>query len=145
MMMTDLAREALHENGVGKRGLKAQPAMVTATTLAKHLDLSRQHVTRLADDGVLERVDGGFDLDKARTAYIRHLRDHRRSSRSEADNAFTNAKAELVRLRIRERAGKLMEVSEAIETIEEMASAFRTDCRAWAGAARGISYSAHHR
>jgi len=32
----------------------------------------------------------------------------------------------LVRLRIRERAGKLMEVSEAIETIEEMASAFRT-------------------
>src|SRR6266478_6779338 len=35
-------------------------------------------------------------------------------------------KAELVRLRIRERAGKLMEVSEAIETIEEMASAFRT-------------------
>lgn len=74
---------------------------VTGTALGLHLDLSRQRVNQLVDEGVLHRLPaGGFDQDACRVAYVRWLRsDERRASRSEADARLRDARAREIELR----------------------------------------------
>ena len=50
-----------------------------------------------------------------RRAYIEYLREARGAPRSEADSAFTQAKAELLQIRIAERKKELMLASECYE------------------------------
>jgi hypothetical protein len=47
-----------------------------ATEMARHLDLSPQRLSKLVDENTLARpdTDKGFDRDKTRIAYIKHLR-----------------------------------------------------------------------
>jgi phage terminase Nu1 subunit (DNA packaging protein) len=47
-----------------------------ATEMARHLDLSPQRLSKLVDEGTLKRpeTNKGFDRDKTRVEYIRHLR-----------------------------------------------------------------------
>jgi len=126
--MTDLATPPLDRPTPAKierprRGAKTGPAVVsvTATQLGEHIALTRQRVGVLADvEHVIERLpDGRFDQDDSRLRYLRWLRDpQRRSARSEAASEFAKAKTELIRLRIAEREGKLIELSESIATID---------------------------
>ena len=73
--------------------------------MAHHLCFERAYLATLVSQGVLkQRPDGKFDLDANRRAYIEFLREARkRSPKSEADSAFTQAKAELLQIRIAER------------------------------------------
>ena len=89
-MATDMTMTTEPASGPARRG---KVAGVTMTEVATHLDLSRQRIAGLADEGVLPRLpDGKFDLDACRIAYLRWLRTERRSARSAVDGAFTEAK-----------------------------------------------------
>ncbi len=74
-----------------------------------------------------QRPDGKFDVDSNRRAYIEFLREARkRSPKSEANSAFTQAKAELIQIRIMERKKELMLASECYEMIDEIHGLFMT-------------------
>ena len=65
--------------------------------------------------------NGRFDLTDCRVRYIRWLRDpERRSAKSKADQEFTQAKADLIRIRIAEKHRDLILYSEAEETGDKM-------------------------
>ena len=61
---------------VGPRSRK--PATVSASALAPHLDCSRTYITKLVDQGVIQRQGDGFPLDQNRVAYLRYLRREKR-------------------------------------------------------------------
>ena len=64
----------------------AEPATVSASVLALHLDCSRTYIGKLEAEGVIQRQGDGFPLDPSRVAYLRHLRSERRQSpRTEAN------------------------------------------------------------
>jgi hypothetical protein len=96
--------------------------IVGAKQLARHLDLTHPRIGQLAEEQVLERLpDGKFNLDAARVAYIRWLRDpERRTAKSKVDQEFTQAKAELIRIRIAEKQKVLMQTDEAMEVAEKL-------------------------
>ena len=52
--------------------------IVSASSLALHLDCSRTYIGRLEADGVIHRQGDGFPLDQSRVAYLRYLRCERR-------------------------------------------------------------------
>ena len=101
--------------------------IVSASSLAKHLGISRQYISRIADDGVIERLpNGGFDQDRSRLKYLAWLRDPaRRAARSEAQSEYGKMKSRLLQLRIAEAEGRLMEVTEMEVLIDEMCGLFR--------------------
>jgi hypothetical protein len=101
----------------------AAEGVVTANGLATHLGMTRQNVARLTAEAVIEqRSDGCYDQTASRLRYIKHLRsEQKRSPRSEADAAFQRAKAELMKLRIAEKRGQLMLVSEHNALLDEIA------------------------
>ena len=102
-------------------------ATVSASALAQHLDCSRTYIGKLEAEGVLERKGGGYPLDQSRVSYLRYLRrEHRRSPRSEADTAFTAAKAELIRIRIQEKQRSLIPADKAASRMEQMIGLFLT-------------------
>jgi hypothetical protein len=71
---------------------KKRSEVVTVTALALHLDVSREQITRLEKQGVIERrAGGGFDQDECRVRYLRHLRERRPPG--EFRNRFEAAKA----------------------------------------------------
>jgi hypothetical protein len=89
-------------------------ATVTASALGRHLDLSRQRVAQLADEGVIERrADGRFEQDGSRVAYLRWLRsEDRRAVKGEADGRVRDARARLIELQIAEREHRLIDMIE---------------------------------
>lgn len=103
--------------------------VVSSVLLAKHLDCARSYVGKLETENVIQREPGGgYDLDRCRTSYIRHLRRERpRSPRSAAEAEFTAAKARLLRLRIAEKEGALMQTDEAISIVSEIIGLFRAE------------------
>ena len=110
---------------VGCRSKQHQVAggTVGAKQLARHLDLTHPRIAQLADEEhVLERLPNGrFNLDDSRVRYIRWLRDpERRSAKSKVDQEFTQAKAELIRIRIAEKQKVLMLTDEAMEVGEKL-------------------------
>jgi hypothetical protein len=87
---------------------------------SRHLLLTREMVRRLVAERIIERrADGSFDLDQARQAYIRHLRD-RRSDRGAAEAALQLAKAREIELRTAERARELIEFDEACAALDDI-------------------------
>jgi hypothetical protein len=105
-----------------------EPQPASAVKMAHHLCFERAYLAQLVSQGVLkQRPDGRFDLDANRRAYIEFLRTERkRSPKSEADSAFTQAKAELIQIRIMERKKELMLTSECYEMIGEIHGLFMT-------------------
>src|SRR3954470_819871 len=80
------------------------PATVSASALAQHLDCSRTYIGKLEADGVIQKQGDGFALDQSRVAYLRYLRRERRqSSRAEADAAHVAVKTEMLQLRLMEK------------------------------------------
>ena len=115
-MATDMTMTTEPASRPARRG---KVAGVTMTEVATHLDLSRQRIAGLADEGVLPRLpDGKFDLDACRIAYLRWLRTERRSARSAVDGAFTEAKTRLLELRTMEKLGTLVPKEAAEHAID---------------------------
>ena len=112
----------------GKRRRTSSDGSANATTAGHHLDLSYQRVLQLVDEKALVRLPNGrFDLDDCRVRYIRWLRDsERRAVKSKADQAFTDAKAELIRIRIEEKRKTLMSTEKAAGDMEKVIGAFLT-------------------
>ena len=106
----------------GKRRRSSPDGSVNATAAGRHLDLSYQRVLQLVEEGALQQLPNGrFNLDDCRLRYIRWLRDpERRSAKSKADQEFTQAKADLIKIRIAEKQRDLILYSEAEETGEKM-------------------------
>ena len=105
---------------VSANGAASGLVLVSGAKLGEHFGVSRQQVDRLTADGVIERrPDGLFDQDQSRLKYFNHLRaEHRRSPRTLADVEHANARTAWLRLRVAEREGRLIELDEAVETVE---------------------------
>ena len=77
-----------------------------ASVTAKHLDVSRQWLTKLTDEGILQRLsDGGYDLDDARVRYIQHLRDRR--AKPDKYSALIAARTKVAEVRADRESKKL--------------------------------------
>jgi hypothetical protein len=100
-------------------------ATVTATALGAHLDLTRQRVSVMVDEGIIRReADGNFAMDECRVLYLRWLRDPaRRSQRSAADQAFLKAKTTALEVRTAQRLGELVPTEAAFAAIDAFAAA----------------------
>jgi hypothetical protein len=133
--MTELATQ---KDSAPKRGIAAED-IVTANGLATHLGMTRQNVARLTAEAVIEqRSDGCYDQTASRLRYIRHLRSvPRQSARSKADAAFQRAKAELMKLRIAEKRGQLMLVSEHNALLDAIAGLVLTHLSGFAARCGG--------
>jgi len=98
-----------------------RPASVSASALAQHLDCSRTYIGKLEAEGVIQRQGDGFPLDQSRVAYLRYLRrEHRRSSRAEADADHVKVKTEMLQPRLMEKKRELVlrvDVDELIDGI----------------------------
>ena len=102
-------------------------ALVSSYKLATHLGCSRQFIDALTAQGVIERLPGGFNQDRARLQYIAHLKVARRSTaRSEADAQYTASKTRLMQLKIGLEEKRLMEVEECFWFLELLIGKFRT-------------------
>ena len=113
----------------GSRREKALgPELVSGNRLARHFGVVRQHVDRLAPQGVIERrPDGLFDQDQSRLKYFTHLRsEHRRSPRSTADAEHTRVKTEMLQLRLMEKRGQLCLQSDVDEPVRKIVGATLT-------------------
>jgi hypothetical protein len=95
--------------------------LVSAARLAAHLDCSRAYIRELESAGVLPRGGAGFDLDTARVAYIRHLRQLKKHSpRSEAATKVAELKAKVLQNELALYERDHMETSEALEFVETL-------------------------
>jgi hypothetical protein len=114
--------DAALSNGSPQSGApRAEAGLVSGARLAAHLDCSRAYIQELESAGVLRRGEGGFDLDAARVAYIRHLRQARRHSpRSAAATKVAELKAKKLQHEIAAYEGAHMMTDEALEFIEKL-------------------------
>jgi hypothetical protein len=108
------------------------PRHVSATALGSHLDLSRQRVRQLTTEGVIKaETDGKYDPDNARIAYIRWLRaPERRTARSEAAAQYHTMKSRYLALKIAEAEGKLADVEEVNDFIDQFGALVVTEIEA---------------
>ena len=99
---------------------RTHTTVATATALAAHLFCSREAITRLEKQHVLERLpDGGYDLDDCRRRVLEHLRQRKLPG---ADRArWEKAKAEREELRVRRECHDLVKRSDFEEGIDAMA------------------------
>src|SRR5258707_6734790 len=97
-----------------------EPATVSASALAQHLDCSRTYIGKLEAEGVIQRQGDGFPLDQSRVAYLRYLRrEHRRLPRAEADADHVKVKTEMLRLRLMEKKHELVRREAVDELIDQ--------------------------
>jgi hypothetical protein len=119
--MTEMAVQ--HDARPKRRdGAELSPVLVSGNRLAAHFGISRQHVERLAAQGVVERrADGLFDQDQSRLKYMTHLRsENRRSPRTEADADHVRVKTEMLQLRLMEKKRELVRRDDVNELLDEM-------------------------
>jgi DNA-binding XRE family transcriptional regulator len=77
---------------------------VSATELARRIDVSRPYINKLESEGVLRRTPKGFPLDTSVIDYIRYLRrEGPPSPRAAADAELAKAKARWLDLRVKEK------------------------------------------
>jgi hypothetical protein len=110
----------------------ANPATVSASGLAQHLDCSRTYIGKLEVEGVIQRQGDGFPLDQSRVAYLRYLRRERQQSpRATADAEHASAKAALLRIRIEEKKRELVPLDVYESMIDQMAGLVLTKLGGW--------------
>jgi hypothetical protein len=105
----------------------ARKTGVSAVVLGKHLDVTNQWVGKLVKQGVLPKlVDGTFDLDRCRVAYIRHLRKEadRRFDKSATASRAQELKVRQLELNIAREEGELIAMSEIELTIQDILSTY---------------------
>jgi hypothetical protein len=104
-----------------------EPATVSASALAQHLDCSRTYIGKLEAEGVIQRQGDGFPLDQSRVAYLAILaREHRRSPRAEADADHVKVKTEMLQLRLMEERRELVRRTDVDELIDGIAGVVLT-------------------
>src|SRR3954452_18348318 len=102
---------------VSRRG-SAEPATVSASALAQHLDCTRTYIGKLEAESVIQRQGDGYPLDQSRVAYLRYLRRERQQSpRAEADAAHVAVKTEMLTLRLMEKKRELVRRADVDELI----------------------------
>jgi hypothetical protein len=105
----------------------AEPATVSASTLALHLDCRRNYIGKLEAEGVIQRQGDGFSLDQSRVAYLRYLRRERQQSpRSDAHAAHIAVKTEMLQLRLMEKRRELVRRADVDELIDQIAGTVLT-------------------
>ena len=93
--------------------------MVSQEAFGRHIGVSRERVRALISEGVITPApDGRLDQDKARLAYLQHLRD--RPVRSAAQDLLRQTKAKEIELRLAERAHQLIETDEAVDATRDI-------------------------
>jgi hypothetical protein len=102
--------------------------LVSGNELARHMFMSRQNVDALVTSGVIERRgDGKFDQAQCRRLYVKHLQSERRgNARAEADAALSRSKARMLQLKIGVAERELMQVDDALATIDVLCGLFLT-------------------
>jgi hypothetical protein len=122
--MTELPTVADNQTLIAEERRSSRQAavvIVSASALANHFGVSRQYVSRLADDGVIERLASGFDIDLSRLRYLGWLRaPERRATKNEAASELSKARIELIQLRIAEKRRELISLDEANATIDQI-------------------------
>ena len=114
------------------RTVERAPERVSATALAAHLDMTRQNVSRLTAEGILERTGAGYLLDDSRRRYIRHLREeYRKSPRAAADADLQRHKARLLAMKVARQERETMLVSDHNDFIEEVVGLTLTELSSW--------------
>ena len=107
---------------------------LTAAALGRCIDVTRQRVGQLADEGVLPRMaDGSFDREACTVAYIRLLRSERSANTQSASaTRVQDARADEIAMRIEERTKALVAEarSEALAAVDEVAGGLKADLMA---------------
>ena len=99
---------------------KKHTEVATATALAAHLFCSREAITRLEKQHVLQRLpDGGYDLDDCRRRVLEHLRERRPVVSTERQK-FEKARAEREGMRAKLMAGQLCWTRDFGEAIDDV-------------------------
>ena len=111
-----------------RNGAELGPVLISGNRLAMHFGISRQHVERLAAQGVVERrADGLFDQDASRLKYLTHLRsENRRSPRTQADTDHVKVKTEMLQMRLMEKRRELVRREDVNELTDTMAGVVLT-------------------
>jgi hypothetical protein len=74
----------------------ADTGLLQTTELARHIDLSPQRLNKLVDEGTLSRPGKeGFDRDKTRIEFIRHLRQSKIAQGNAGNGSYAQARAKL--------------------------------------------------
>lgn len=100
---------------------------VSAATLGRHLDLSRQRIMQLRDEEIIHKLpDGTFDQDACRISYLRWLRsEERRASKSVAESGLRAARQREVELRVAMMDRRLIDIDEHDAILDEVVGAVR--------------------
>ena len=95
--------------------------LVSASKMAAHLGFERSNLDRLVGQSVIEkRPDGLYDLNATRLRYLQHLRSERKMTpRTQADVGYQSARADLLRLRIAEKQGRLIPAEMHEQRVEQ--------------------------
>jgi hypothetical protein len=98
---------------------KTHTTVVTATDLAAHLFCSREAITRLEKQHVLERLPaGGYDLDDCRRRVLEHLRNRRPPD--EHRKEFEKSRAAREKLKLMKESGEVCYMHEFIEAGDQL-------------------------
>ena len=99
---------------------------VSASEVARHLDLSAQRFGVMVNDGVFKRATKGrFDIDACRIAYIRWLRAApQRNSRSAATSRIQEVKLRTLELNLAREEGELIPLNDVELTVEDILSTY---------------------
>jgi phage terminase Nu1 subunit (DNA packaging protein) len=102
---------------------------VSASEVARHLDVSPQRVGNMVNDGILKRASSGrFDLDACRIAYIRWLRAApKRNSQSANSSRALELKIQALEMKLAREEGQLIALSEVEETVEDILGVYRSE------------------
>jgi hypothetical protein len=100
------------------RPRSAKPATVSASALALRLDCSRTCIAKLEGEGVIQRQDDGFLLDRSRVAYLRQCEHWRSPPTADADHV--KVKTETLQMRLMEKRRELVRRDEVNELIDAM-------------------------
>ena len=119
--MTDVQTERAAKRAKRDRVHRAADDIVSASSLASHLGMTRQAVQWLTSEAIIERrSDGNYNQSASRLKYIKHLRSSTRTARSLADSQHTAAKAQMLQIKIMQQQRKLVLREDCNALIDEI-------------------------
>lgn len=102
---------------------------LTATEAANLLNISGQWLRKMVDAGYVEKSSRGrYPLVSTVQGFVRYLKDEeRRTSKVQADTGLKAARQREVELRIAEKEGRLVEMSDVEGAFSHILGIFRTE------------------
>jgi hypothetical protein len=103
-------------------------AALTTEQAAGLLQVSEAWIRRLTNEGVLTRVNGRYRLIDAVQAYLRYQKDaQRQTGKAQATNRVLAARAAEIELRVAVREKRLIELDDAVGTLDEIIGMMLTE------------------